>query len=94
MINAQDNIVVQIERDGKICTIGFHKKSYFTIIYGVLTHYLRLTPEHAIKKIENSEVFQMELGFASAYLFDHESPYHLAMEIAYSTIDVLRLDTH
>ncbi|MFP5073774.1 hypothetical protein ACLD9W_02745 [Neisseria sp. WLZKY-1] len=76
-------------------TETFNKRDYLMLMFGIMTHYLRLTPECAEQRIRQSHFYrhvlsdqQLHAPYGLDYVM-HETVYHWAMEAAYGGEDGL-----
>ncbi len=75
----KDNILLtDIETNNKLL---FNQRSFYSLIYGIMTHYLRFNSDFAVEKIEKWN--DGELTYNNVALLGHELEYDLAMLIAY-----------
>lgn len=79
---AKDNMNFTNNQTGE--EIIFHRKTWLYSIFGILTHYLRYTNEHAKKLMADTELCSdRNLDFHSISMLCHEEEYHWAMIISY-----------
>lgn len=64
-------------------TLIFNHRSYVSVVYGILVHYLRYNENLAKKLLKKSNIYSDNLDFYSALASVHELEYHQAMLIAY-----------
>ena len=76
--NFKDNMIFTDNETGD--RVIFHRKTWLYIIFGILTHYLRYTDNHAEKIINESFLCSKEeLNFHSVGMLCHDEEYHWAM---------------
>ena len=83
----KNGIEVIDEESGRIEI--FDKRDYLMLMFGIMTHYLRFTPEYAEQRIRASHFYRHVLAdeqlhgpYGLLYIM-HETVYHWAMEAAY-----------
>lgn len=86
---------IEITHPDTGATETFNKRDYLMLMFGIMTHYLRLTPECAEQRIRQSHFYrhvladeQLHTPYGLDYIM-HETVYHWAMEAVYGGEDGL-----